>query len=274
VGILYGEKGVNALLNTSKWAPVVIADPFTLDLNKRYTSKEIANLVIKSGYGEKADVDVLRNSPEVLAKILPHKSYYPYSGFPMGQTRYAIYMESLLKKGEELTGHLDEAGYYLPGFSKEILMEHFSAVPRWIEKPDEPPADFDLFGVNWKTAQFSFGVGGSADNPWLHEVSEMDPYLHVICMNPSAAESRGLKDGDEIVVESSFGSVKGKLKVSQAFHQEVVGIGGFFGHTSPGMNPKALKGLHYNALMSPRVEDIDPLGGGFDGCPRVKVYQA
>ncbi len=274
VGILYGEKGVNALLNTSKWAPVAIAEPFTLDLNKRYTSKEIANLVIKSGYGEKADVDALRNSPEVLQKVLPNKSFYPYSGFPMGQTRYAIYMDSLLRKGEELTGHLDEVGYYLPGFPKEVLMQHFSAVPRWIEKPDEPPAEYDLLGVNWKTAQFSFGIGGSADNPWLHEVSEFDPFLHVICMNPLAASQRGLNDGDEIVVESMFGKVKGKLKISQAFHHEVVGIGGFFGHTSPGMNPLALKGLHYNALMSPRVEDIDPLGGGFDGCPKVKVYKA
>ncbi len=80
---------------------------FQLDLNKRYTPKELANLVIKSGYGPKADVDALRNSPEILNRVLPQKSYYPYNGFPAGTTRYAIYMDHLLRKGEELTGHFE-----------------------------------------------------------------------------------------------------------------------------------------------------------------------
>ncbi len=153
-------------------------------------------------------------------------------------------------------------------------MDHYAAVNHWIEKPEKIDKKYDLLAVNWKTAQFSFGVGGSADNPWLHEVSAFDPFLHFVCLNPVAAQARGLVDGDEVVVESTYGSVKAKLKVSQAFQTDAVGIAGFFGHTSPSMLPDARKGIHYNALMSPRVEDIDPLGGGFDGCPKVMVYKA
>lgn len=274
VGILYGPEGINALINTTRYNPVRLAEPYLLDENTKYTPKELANRVVKSTLGEDADVDNYRHASKGPTRTLPYKAWYPALSFPTGTTRYAIYMENLFTKGEELCDHLEEANAHLAGFTREILMQHYHPVNHWIEKPETPPAEYDLFGVNWKTAQYSFGVGGSAENPWLEEVAQYDPYLHVICLNPRTAASHGMSDGDEIWVESLYGKVKGKVKVTNTLHPEAVGIAGFFGHISPAMAPAALKGLHFNNLMSPRVEDIDPLGGGFDGAPRVKIYKA
>ncbi len=93
-------------------------------------------------------------------------------------------------------------------------------------------------------------------------------------MNPKTAEDRGLEDGDAVWVESAYGGkIEGTLKFSEAFHPEVVGIAGLFGHQSPDMNPLALKGLHFNSLMSSEPDDIDPVSAGFNGAPNVKVYK-
>ena len=274
VGILYGPQGVNALINTNHFNPVRILEPYLLDENTKYTPKELANRVIKSTLGETADVDAYRSASKGPVTIIPYKAWYPALSFPVGTSRYGLYMENLLSKGEELCANLDKAGAHLAGFTDEILMQHYYPVNHWIEKPDNPPAEFDLYAINWKTAQYSFGVGGSAENPWLEEVSQFDPFLHVINLNPKTAQSRKLLDGDVIWVESPYGKVKGKVKTTHTIHPEAVGIAGFFGHTSPAMAPAARKGLHFNSLMSPRVEDVDPLGGGFDGAPRVKIYKA
>jgi len=275
VGILYGKGGVNDLLNTGKFAPVPFGGDFKLDLNTRYSAKELADLALKAARGGEVNIDAMRHEPKPPAMLLPAKANYPSLSWPAGTTRYALYIEDLLTKGEELRKNLERVGAKVPGWEIEDIMEHYQPMIKWMEKKKEIPQEFDLYAVNWKTAQYSFGNGGSAENPWLEEVSKMDPYLHVICMNHQTAEQRGLKDGDTVRIESFEGQsiLEGKLKLSEAFHHEIVGIAGLFGHTSGQMNPIALKGLHFNKLMSSNPGDIDPIGGGFDGSHKVKIYK-
>jgi anaerobic selenocysteine-containing dehydrogenase len=174
-----------------------------------------------------------------------------------------------------LKANIKAAGVNPPGWELDELIKHYQAVPVWIDPPRETPAEFNMYAVNWKTGQFSFGVGGTAENPWLHEASQFDPLLHKVCMNPKTAKELSFEDGDTVWVESAYGGkIQGTIKLSEAFHPEVVGIGGFFGHTSPAMNPLALKGLHFNSLMSSEPGDIDPVSAGFNGAPNVKVTKA
>jgi len=274
--ILFGENGVNALLNSNAFAPYRVTEPYFLDLNKVYTPKELVQLMLNGNTGGTADVDDLRHkSSFAINKMLPVKSTYPYGGFPMGQTRYAIYMDHLLRMGEELKANLEAAGAEPPGWSIDAIASYYVPVPRWIDPPREFPAEFDVKAVNWKTAQFSFGVGGSAENPWLHDAATHDPYLHFVCLNRKTAESRGLRDGDEVWVESAYGGkIKGTVRLTEGLHPEVVGIAGLFGHSSKQMNPVALRGLHFNSLMSREPRDVDPISAGFNGAPAVKVYKA
>lgn len=275
LGILYGEQGLNYYLNDGKFSPVTFKDPFKLDLNKKYTAKELANLGVKSG-NPKADIDAMRNEPKLPAMLLPEKANYPSLSFPVGTSRYAIYIEQLLAKGEDLKANLEKVNAKVPGWDLDNLMKHYQPVIHWKEKLKQIPKEYDLFAVNWKTAQYSFGNGGSAENPWLAEVATLDPFLHVVCLNRKTGEARGLKDGDQIKIESFEGqtTLTGQVKLTEAIHPEVVGIAGLFGHRSKQMNPIALKGLHFNSLMANRPEDIDPIGGGFDGSHKVKISKA
>ena len=274
VGILFGEKGMLALLNAGTHAPIpAFKDPFKLALDKQYTPKELVNLVIKSDYGPDADVDAMRNKTSCQMRLLPMKSMYPYTGFPAGKTRYAIYQEYFKRQGEELKANLKAANVKVPGWDTEKLAAQYMAVPQWYEPPKADPAGFDLWAVNWKTAQFSFGASGSLENAWLRDVAEhFDPFLHAILINRKTAEAKGLKDGDMVWLESQYGGkIQGPVKLSELFHPEVVGIAGNFGHKSSQMAPVALKGLHFNQLMSPDPGDIDPVSGGFAGAPKVKI---
>ncbi len=275
IGILYGPRGMNAKINTGVLSPVKLVAPFLLDLDRKYSAKELANLVFKSSQGAEADVDAQRNVAKMRMRLLPSRTAYPYSGFPMGTTRYALYMENLLCKGEELRGNIRRVGAMIPGWDEDAFFDHYKPVVHWMDHPKADSPDFDLWAINWKTAQFSFGLGGSVDNPWLHEAAQFDPYLHLVCLNRATGEARGFKDGDLVWVESedSGCKVQGRVKLSEAFHPDVVGIGGLFGHRSQQMNPLALQGIHFNSLMNTGPETADPLGGGFDGRHKVKVYK-
>lgn len=276
LGILYGPGGINDLFNSGKFAPPRVRPPFRLALDRQYTPKEIAELVLKSDFGPQASLDAMRLKASCRARFLPQKTMYPYLGFPAGKTRYAIYQEYLKRAGEKLYANLKAAGAILPGWKLESMIAHYQPVPTWLE-PNRPQAKgFDLYAVNWKTAQFSFGAGATLENPWLQEVStQFDPYVLPVCLNPKTARTRGLREGDEVWVESMYGGrVRGRVKISQLFHPEVVGIAGNFGHRSRQMNPIARRGIHFNTLMSTEPRDVDPISGGFDGAPQVRLYRA
>lgn len=276
IGILFGKGGMNDLINSGRLDPIKLVPPFIMDLNRRYTPKELANLVFKSSQGEQVDVDRQRNEAKVPMKLLPQMSVYPSAAFPVGTSRYAVYLEHLLTKGETLRANLQKVGAKVPGWDMDALFKHYEPVVGWLEHPKPTPAEYDMWAINWKTAQYSFGQGGAAENPWLEEAARMDPYLHKVCMNSRTAAARGLADSDTVWIESYEGGVKvkGQLKVSEAFHPEVIGIAGMFGHKSPQMNPIALQGIHFNSFMHNGPETVDPLGGGFDGTHKVKVYKA
>ena len=143
--ILFGENGVNALLNSNAFAPYRVTEPYFLDLNKVYTPKELVQLMLNGNTGGTADVDDLRHkSSFAINKMLPVKSTYPYGGFPMGQTRYAIYMDHLLRMGEELKANLEAAGAEPPGWSIDAIASYYVPVPQWIDPPREFPPEFDL----------------------------------------------------------------------------------------------------------------------------------
>lgn len=276
IGILYGENGLMANFIKGTLSPVAFSEGYIPDINRRYTPKELADLVIKSAVGPEYDTDRMRNSDEVPMNLLPEAANYPYASFPMGTTRYALYLEKLFSEGEALIANLKAVNAKMPGdWTPELLEDYYTPTIGWKEKRKKIPEEYDLYAFNWKTPQHSFGNGGSAENPWLNAAADLDPFLHKICLNAKTAQERGLKDGDRVRVEAydSGKSLEGEVKTTQTIHPETVGISGLFGHVSTFMNPEAAGGLHFNRLMADTAGDIDPLGGGFDGSHRVKLIK-
>ena len=130
----------------------------------------------------------------------------------------------------------------------------------------------DLYVVNTTLPFHSYTV--TPANPWLNEISEHHPYAYKIMMNPAPAGKKGVRDGDLVWVESSAGKVKGRVKVTECIHPEVLGIAGAFGGWAKGKPIARGKGIHFNSLIPFSLDRIDVISNGLDACVKVKVYKA
>jgi len=75
-------------------------------------------------------------------------------------------------------------------------------------------------------------MGMNVDNPWLIELGFHDLNQQGIVMNRGAALARGIREGDDIWVESPVGKVKGKVKLVEGIRPDTLLMAGQFGHWS------------------------------------------
>jgi len=134
-----------------------------------------------------------------------------------------------------------------------------------------PQIGFDLqavsYPVPWHASQ-------TCENPWLDEVSQSEPYSYFICLNPRTAAAKGIADGDPIWVESTAGRrVRGRARLTEGVHPEVVAIGGNGGHWARGMPVARGQGAFFNALLTFDLEQPGPTPLAIDGDARVRVYK-
>jgi anaerobic selenocysteine-containing dehydrogenase len=87
------------------------------------------------------------------------------------------------------------------------------------------------------------------------------------------AERKGLGDGDIVVVESRYGKLEGRLRVSELFHPDAVGVGGSYGLGTRQSNPLNRVGPNFNALLSLDDKTLDGVSGGQDTAPAVRIYR-
>jgi len=136
------------------------------------------------------------------------------------------------------------------------------------------PDEYDMYFVNWKTHFVPFGSGAFVENPIFYEIAkETDPYLMLLSMHPSAAAKKGLEEGDMIEVSSEWGSLTGKITLTELVHPDVIGTPGNFGRRSTLMNPIAKEGPSLNRLISDNEGQFDPVNTALAGSPRVKVQK-
>ena len=67
-------------------------------------------------------------------------------------------------------------------------------------------------------------------------------------------------------------STEGVLKVTSLLHPDALGVPGNHGFKSSFRNPATRKGPHFNSLLNSAEGTFDPLHGGIDRNPRVRVY--
>jgi anaerobic selenocysteine-containing dehydrogenase len=273
-GFLKGAGGLNDVINQA----FMLTGDRKLDLTKPYGLDEIIDRRIKEIFGDEHGFE------EVLAHGTMHrfsttgKNGYNYYYWPDNQTRHPIYFERIKRAGDTLRENLKTHNIPIPGWEdeEERFFTYYEPIPHWIpsvESADSP--DYDLRVVNWKTPFMPFGAGDTQENAWLWEVRDRDPYEMFIQLNPTAASTRNLKDGDWVWVESRHGKTRGRLKVTELIHPEVVGIPACYGRGTALMNPRALEGSSYNDLItSSEAVGVDPLSGSIENSPRVKVYRA
>jgi anaerobic selenocysteine-containing dehydrogenase len=271
VGFLYGEGGLNDHLN-SFWK---LTGAHKLDLDKRYTTAEILDRALKSKFGVEEGIEYFRHAGiyyKMRNKAEAYNSYY----YPEGTTRYAFYFEHLLKTGDTLRHNLSQHNLSIPGQDMAKVWSFYQPIPRWVGRPDEnASAEYDLIAMNWSTPQFRMHNSDQTGNPLLNELAdETDPYQFVILMNRETAARKGLHDGDSVRVDAYWGGfTEGVLRVTSLLHPDALGVPGNHGFKSSYRNPATRKGPHFNSLLNSAEGTFDPLHGGIDRNPRVRVYR-
>ena len=170
----------------------------------------------------------------------------------------------------------------IPGWRDEDMdfwWKAFQALPEWVttEEFGARGSEYDLWAFNWKTPGFPFYCGDTYGNVWLREtMSTFDPYEYAILVNADTAAKKGIEDGDTIVVESRYGQTQGKAKVTHLMHPDAVGVPASHGARSNLANPIVAEGPYFNALctIEEKYRAIDPISGGIEEAPAVKIYKA
>jgi len=185
---------------------------------------------------------------------------------PFLDARIPVYLEHFLQRGEELKKVIGQLGLewdfsdYTPMFEWQLSPSH-----KALQK-----GEYDLLAVHFKLP-FVYGAYGN-ENPWINELCERTNAYNIL-LNETVGKAKGLRDGDEVWLESPVAKAKAVVKLTQCIHPETVGVGGHFGHWAPGMPIAKGKGVSFNSLLPTDLDHIDMISTALDHCVEVKIYK-
>ncbi|MDZ4245649.1 MAG: molybdopterin dinucleotide binding domain-containing protein, partial [Dehalococcoidia bacterium] len=196
---------------------------------QRYTWEEIMDRFCKSVSGGECDLEWFRSNGGYLKRVPVTYQYDVHLEMVDKKLRYPLpYMEHVKITGEELAANLKKVGVdWWP--TKEYL-----PLPTFFPNVmEEMPEKYDFYVTTVRNAQFSWG--SNIECPWLIEAADLMAGQQDIYMNTKAAKQKGIKDGDEICVESEVGKVKRKVKLTEGIRPDTLLIPGQFGQwAAPG----------------------------------------
>jgi molybdopterin-containing oxidoreductase family molybdopterin binding subunit len=260
---LANRLGILQEFNTIGEANWGIGDEHRLDPKERYTVKDIAERQAKTLIGSDFTFEDVKQTSCLITRDKTIEEAYP-GAFIEG--RMPIYLEHLIDAGENLRTIIDELGIKWDFRPYQPLINYIPCHEHHHEDGDE----YDLLIVNFKVPFQTQSI--SQQNIWLDEISRANPYTFNVMMHPSAADRKGLRSGDRVLIESHHGKDEGTLKVTQVVHPECLGIPATLGHWARNLHVAAKKGTSFNTLLPPpNIKQIDTLSGQIDTCARVKV---
>lgn len=230
-----------------------------LDPSQRYSTEEIYDRRIKSQFGDDKDLEWLKKNGYISQKR-PLEEQYP---LPLLRCRFPLYFENYKTAGRKVAELVARMG-----LSWDI--SGYEALPDW--KPclsHSHPDGFDLYASNFRVPTHS--QSQTASNPWLGEVARLNPYAQRILLNKTTANQKGIKDGDDVCVESKVGKVIGQARLTECIHPETVGISSHFGGWAKGRRQPSGWATNFNCLLPFDMDHLDTISGGVDACVRVKV---
>ncbi len=239
-----------------------LKEAYALGPGQRYAVEEIIDRMTRSWFGEEHGLEWFRKNGVIR---YPRDVEEAYSG-PFIDARVPIYLEHFIQRGDELNKVISEMGL-------DWDFSDYKPLPDWLPCPSYDAVrngEYDLIAVHYKLPYVYGGFGN--ENPWVDEICEATRSYNVL-VNADVAKAKGIRDGDEVWLESPVKKVRVKVKLTQCIHPEVVGIAGHFGHWSSGMPIAKGKGLNFNSLLPTDLDHIDKISTALDHCVQVRLYK-
>ncbi len=195
-----------------------------LKAGRKYDWADIVDRQCKSVSGGAHDLAWFKQHGAVTQKVSVDKQYSVHPRMVAQKLRYPIpYMEFVKRTGDELAKGLAQQGVtWWPTDEYVPLPTYFPSI---VEENVGP--GYDLYATTTRSILTSWGANN--DQPWMNELGQQELGAQHIMINRQTARARGIKDGDEIWVESPVGKVKGKVKLIEGIHPQTILIEGAFG---------------------------------------------
>lgn len=239
-----------------------------LEPDVKYNWVGIVDRWLKSATQGEHGLEWFKQHSAVMKAVPATIEYEVHLAMTRNKLRYPIpYMEHVKITGETLQENLKSAGISWWNTSGYVpLPQYLPSVP------DSWSGGYDFYVTISRS--MLFGHGSNVDIPWLIEVADQCGRDVRVLMNRRAALSRGIKEGDEVWVESPFGKVKQKVKLTEGIRPDTIVIGGQFGHWATPV-ARETKRTSQGYLTPVSYECTDPVTAGIQGTViKAKVYKA
>ncbi len=240
-----------------------IGGQYRLDPESKYSWEEIADRAYKSNFGPSHGLEWFKTNGVLKWPRKVEEAYWR----PFSDARVPIYFEFFKTLGAEVKRVADECG--IPWDVSD-----YQALPDW--KPcvaHRTDSGFDLYAFYYRVPFQTFSA--TAENPWLDEISRIDPYVYNVCLNTATAKAKGIANGDAVWLETPDGlRVKARAALTEGIHPEGAAFANCFGHWSSHLPIAKGKGACINHLQQVDESRMDLVVGGLDLCHKVRVYRA
>jgi anaerobic selenocysteine-containing dehydrogenase len=232
----------------------------------RISNEEFTDRATKVLFGKEHDLKWFRENGFIRWKKKVEEAYWR----PFINARVPVYFEFLEHDKEIVREIGKKIGFHMDWERYTPLVSWFP--PRTSTKSGLG-SEFDMAAFSYRDILHcgTWTVG----NPWLHEMSQMNPYSYNIAMHKETAKRRSIEEGDIICLETPEGfKTLGRVKLMNGIHPETLGMSGHTGAWTKGHPSGKGKGPFYNALLWIDQEAICPVTGSIETSSRVKVYKA
>ncbi|MBI2954526.1 MAG: molybdopterin-dependent oxidoreductase [Chloroflexi bacterium] len=243
--------------------------PYALDVSRKYTLQEILDRRFKSMFGEEHGLEWFQEHGVLKWPKRVEEVYWK----PFVEVRVPIYFEWFLKVGEGVKKVAQEGG-----FDDVIETSAFQALPEWrpCASHQEKRSEYDLYAIYYRVPVHSFSA--TYNNPWLDEISQIDPYVYRVAINIETARRKGIKDGDwmDITSAGTDHTIKARARLTEGIHPEVIAMANCGGHWSKFLPiaSKSDKGACFEWLLPLTFDNMDIPTFNLDLCAKVKVSKA
>lgn len=235
--------------------------PFALEADRHYAWEEVADRAYKSWFGETHGLHWFREHGVMTWPKQVEEVYWK----PFVHARAPLYNEWVKRAGEQVAKIAAERGM------KGVDTQGFLPLPDWRPcRAGRAREGYDLQAIYYRVPWHTFSM--TYENPWLDEISRGEPYSYFICINTATARAKGIADGEPIAVHGADGgTIRGRARLTEGVHPEVVAVANNGGHWAKGMPFARGKGVFFNQLLPMDLEHTDLVSLSMDCDARVRV---